>query len=364
LNADQVWGKHKYVTVIKKYILKLINVAYYQIDEYKKINSKELKIVNKCTLNEDRKNQLELMVWNSDGYLEFISDTDWIIKGRENYEGSKPLPILDYLEYHVTWNCNLKCKGCAHYCNVLSEPLLGNYDQFYKDIWRLGELFSNIKTFRLLGGEPLLNPEVGRFAKVVRDVFPNANIEVATNGLLIPSLDENILKTLKECEIIFDVSFYPPTKQRINSIISIFQLYGFRYRISPSKSEFYCLKSTKEHKKIRKAFKHCPAKGCHSLYDGKISVCGIPTIWNTMNGYVGFDYLLSDSDFIDIYEVNDGCLINDIFSLSIPFCRYCHTWDVCWFEWEGWSEKVFPEDGNEEELEKWIYYKDSPYKNQ
>lgn len=73
------------------------------------------------------------------------------------------LPELMQIEFHLADHCNLNCKGCTHFSNLVKEPVLADYEQFRQDLRRLSGLFSNIYEIFLLGGEPLLNPDAGNF---------------------------------------------------------------------------------------------------------------------------------------------------------------------------------------------------------
>ena len=60
-------------------------------------------------------------------------------------------PMLDYIEYEVASNCNLNCKGCTHYSNLIKEKTFGDYSQFKKDLEQIKTLFCGVERIRLLG---------------------------------------------------------------------------------------------------------------------------------------------------------------------------------------------------------------------
>ena len=93
-----------------------------------------------------------------------------------------------------------------------------------------------------MGGEPLLNKDIGEIIIRIRELLPLSNIIIVTNGLLLPKLDVNILKTIKENDVSFDVSEYKPTKKIVPKIISLLNEWDIRYRIKSMKSDaFYKL---------------------------------------------------------------------------------------------------------------------------
>lgn len=65
------------------------------------------------------------------------------------------LPELMQLEVHLADHCNLNCKGCSHFSNLVSSAKFADFNQFRKDILQLTHYFSQIHTFFLLGGENL-----------------------------------------------------------------------------------------------------------------------------------------------------------------------------------------------------------------
>lgn len=86
------------------------------------------------------------------------------------------------------------------------------------DIEILKDKFTHIIKFFLLGGEPFLNPEINTYVTETRKLLPYTMIQVVTNGLLIPKLDGDVLKTLYDNDIIVSVSEYLPTHRMIKDI--------------------------------------------------------------------------------------------------------------------------------------------------
>lgn len=63
------------------------------------------------------------------------------------------MQYLDYLETHIINKCNLNCKGCSHFSNIVDdEDAPVDITVFEKDFARLSELFDHIFTIRLMGG--------------------------------------------------------------------------------------------------------------------------------------------------------------------------------------------------------------------
>ena len=113
--------------------------------------------------------------------------------------------VLPHLEMHIADSCNLKCKGCAHFSPIFNQSL-PVYEECMNDIRIMKEKVSHIIRFYILGGEPLLNPELERYVTGIRGELPKTNIWLVTNGLLIPNLPDHTLMTMAENRIVVSIS--------------------------------------------------------------------------------------------------------------------------------------------------------------
>ena len=83
-------------------------------------------------------------------------------------------PVLSYIEFHVTDCCNLKCKNCGHHANEVKEMAFASLTVFEEALAGLAGKFENVDVFRLMGGEPLLAPNIHQYAELVLKYFPSA----------------------------------------------------------------------------------------------------------------------------------------------------------------------------------------------
>ncbi|MBD5489835.1 MAG: 4Fe-4S cluster-binding domain-containing protein [Lachnospiraceae bacterium] len=251
------------------------------------------------------------------------------------YEIDIMKPRLDYYEYHVSWHCNLKCKGCIHFSNVAKKEF-GDLEKYKKDICRLKELFWGVRMIRLMGGEPLLNRELSDFCIATRNVFPDSNIRVATNGLLIPNLDAEVLKVMSENGIGFDITQYPPTEELKERIELKCIESNVRFSMTPLRDKFYDSNNLAGDSDGELEWKHCMSNDCHFLEDGHIAVCALPILHEKYRSVLNSKLEICDGDIIDLYDERlDGFSLNDRLSKPIPMCRYCNARTPKWFEWQG-----------------------------
>lgn len=98
--------------------------------------------------------------------------------------------MIHYIETHITEACNLKCRGCSHF-SVFAKPKHKDIEEFRREFERLHEL-GEIQIIRLMGGEPLLNPNFMDYLRIARQYFPNSTISLVTNGLLKDRIDQHL----------------------------------------------------------------------------------------------------------------------------------------------------------------------------
>ena len=60
------------------------------------------------------------------------------------YPYKEVLPELMQLEFHLADHCNLNCKGCSHFSNLVPQPVFPDKEQFVRDLQQLTGYFSQI----------------------------------------------------------------------------------------------------------------------------------------------------------------------------------------------------------------------------
>lgn len=234
-------------------------------------------------------------------------------------------PRLDYIEYHISFHCNLNCKGCSHFSNLIKEPRFGNAESFRRDMERLSELFWGIGKIRLMGGEPVLNPELPQFVYIARSYFPDADIRVVSNGLMIRETDTELFKAMRECAVYFDVSMYPPTKGCISRLDDICKKEQVMLTVTPEVGEFGASLNPKGDSNPAESYDKCPARHCVYLQDGKVSTCAMPQLIDIYNDHFGCNIKPGTSDVTDIYDPSiKGIDIIERTKRPMEICRYCY----------------------------------------
>lgn len=246
---------------------------------------------------------------------------------------------LHYLETHLVDHCNLKCKGCGHFSS-LSEKRYTDVDIFKRDLMRLSGLFDNISRIRLMGGEPLLHPDVLGFVKSSRLAFPNADIWVVTNGLLLHKQSEEFWQECSRNRVILEISGYP-IKLDFEAIEKNSEKYDVRIHMLKTETFLKVINPVGDSNPAT-AFRLCQEMfKCPFLQEGRIFPCGVPALIHIFNKFFEKNIPVSELDYIDIHDDIKGSDILDFLNRPIPMCRWCLLHRPV-FEW-GITQKKMDE---------------------
>ncbi|GHV07385.1 hypothetical protein FACS189485_17650 [Spirochaetia bacterium] len=119
----------------------------------------------------------------------------------------KPRKQLRF-QINLTDHCNLNCAGCTAFSPLAEEKYM-DVDCFEHDCARLSELAGGkIELIDLLGGEPLLHPEIVRIVEIARKYF-DGDINIVTNGVLLTKMSEVFWHVCHKNDIGIIISGYP-----------------------------------------------------------------------------------------------------------------------------------------------------------
>ena len=255
----------------------------------------------------------------------FIND---FIKGEcialRNMQIDKMLPSV---EMHITDYCNLNCVGCVHFSPIF-EKKNPDFNRRIKDLYKLKELFGDsILIISLLGGEPLLNSQVTNYMKVAREVFPDSEIELVTNGLLLPNMKEVFFETSHDNNITLVVSEYFPTHKIISKIVDRFNYYKIDYQIRTfdEKQWFNKPLSTKKNSKYEKL---CISNGCIAVCEGEIARCPTLLYISRLNDEFGTKFPIEG--IINLEDQYDERILIEKLKKKVPLCDYCIKNEIQW----------------------------------
>jgi organic radical activating enzyme len=234
-------------------------------------------------------------------------------------------------EIHITEHCNLNCKCCTHFSSIAKEAYL-NQNTFEKDCKRLSLITKRISQIRLLGGEPLLHPQLTTFCDIARKYFRHAQIHITTNGILLLKQAEEFWENCRKNKISIAISNYPIHINR-----EAIEIRASQYKVPLIYDQ--TVRSTDDEKKklmykipldlrgkqnIKEMYLHCP-HDCITLRDGKLYRCCTIAHIRFFNEYFNENIDITEGDYIDIYKAKTEKDILEYLQGPYAFCRYCQT---------------------------------------
>jgi hypothetical protein len=257
---------------------------------------------------------------------------------------------LPYLELHLTDHCNLNCKGCGHYCPIAS-PNYADIKQHERDMRRLSELFHNIRMIRLMGGEPLLHPQPASFIAVTRRFFPQADIRLVTNGILLPNASDIFWRTCRDTHTTIDLTVYPPLRSRIEDFRALCKSWDVCLNAKEVEL-FHAHMNLSGNSDERRAFSICRDKYyCPFLQNNHLYPCAKTALIHYFNER--FNYHIPVHSGVDIHShFPSGRKVLQLLNRPISTCKYC-SYDFVPFvwtkscqmssEWDAEAQKNFTE---------------------
>jgi len=185
------------------------------------------------------------------------------------------------LEMNVSLACNLKCEYCSHFGRQMKGVIpLDELSLWYKT-WNHRIVPENV---RIMGGEPLLHPNLIEIIAMTRNDWPDSSVELITNGLLVPKMSDGFFASILENEIKMTISRHfdgLEFDRLFESRIKILTGHGIKPNISQSDKswrKYYRLNDQGQAIPFQsdpvKAWQNCfVKKRCTTLLDNKLYRC-------------------------------------------------------------------------------------------
>ena len=231
-------------------------------------------------------------------------------------------PIIPYIEVHLVDHCNLNCKGCSHF-SPFADRVFADISQYIKDIKQLSRLASNIRKIRLLGGEPLLHPNITVFISTTRKYFPDADIQIVSNGILLSTMKEKFWQNCQQAKISVELNIAPPFYKKQETWTKMIKDRRLRVYVG-KKMDFIDFIDVKGSSEEKENFKRCRKRfpSFPMLKEGKIYNCFIPATVHYFNKKYGTK--IPNAEYINIHDSHvDGWDILKQINTSTQACKYC-----------------------------------------
>jgi len=230
------------------------------------------------------------------------------------------------LEAHIVDHCNLTCAEC---CSL--SPLLPKWWATPKELARdlqIATRYLEPRTFKLVGGEPLLHPKISEMARVARDSGIAPRISLTTNGVLLDRTDDALWEALDA----MTVSLYPSPALSAETIERATQRAAhFGVEMNWKRQEQFVIMDKGERctdeATTEDIYKRCWLRErCHTIRNGLFYTCTRPPHMRTL-----FDE--NESFSHDGYSLVDGASARGLVAYltreqPLEACAYCHGGDA------------------------------------
>lgn len=251
---------------------------------------------------------------------------------------AKPKRKRLFFDVHICDHCNLNCKSCTNFCPIAEKKFV-DLGVLERDFKRLSELTNRKCDVSLIGGEPLLHPDIIKIFDMTRQYF-DCGAQMVTNGMLLANRPDEFWQSCGKNKIKIVVSVYP-IKIDEEKIIAQARKHKVKLAALDRTDESSWYKHTWDlscGQDAEKAYRKCPwGNVCIYLEDGKLDPCGFPLLTKHFNKYFDkSEYKFAEpteDDYVDIFKVNSLDEILEKLANPIPYCRYC-TLNFAYSKWE------------------------------
>jgi MoaA/NifB/PqqE/SkfB family radical SAM enzyme len=218
---------------------------------------------------------------------------------------------------------------------------------FKRDCLRISELGKEkIKEIRLLGGEPLLHPQLCDVIDIIGTLFNKNVVTIVTNGILLLEQKNIFWNICSKYNAKICITKYP-VKINFKAIEKMARKYSVNLvyygNTDVQIKTMHCIPLDLSGMQ-KKSFDLCfNANNCPQLRDGKIFPCATAAYFEYFNDFFCKNIQTSTEDYIDIYKTKTIDEILAFLCHPVPFCRYCKTQKtIRGIKW-GISEKEISE---------------------
>lgn len=256
-----------------------------------------------------------------------------------------------YLEVPITTKCSLNCKECNNLIQYYQNPK--NYDakQVISDIKRICGVSKRIKILRILGGEPLVHPNLFIILDELKKINKIEHIEIVTNGTLI--FDDKCVRLLKSNKFSIDISNYGEHSIKYSELIRQLKRKRIRYHTQEEQKAWKALSSCRCRERslteLKNVFAAC-TEDCHSLLNGELHLCARSSHGTDL----GLIRKCSE-EYVWVRKIHKkGQLKKQIYDLlnrkQITACNYCDLFQIDKIETISSAEQISKKAANDRML--------------
>ncbi len=237
--------------------------------------------------------------------------------------------FLNYFCTSIVSHCNLNCRYCDHFVPLAKERYF-SVEELSKHFKKLSSEIE-VSSIGIMGGEPLLHPNIKEILKMFRNIFPypRTNLAIYTNGIKLNSMGEDFWECCNKNKIHIFISKFPlnidfsqsfKNAKKYNVIVRYYGAKTGEYKTMYKMA--LDLSGSQNYEEMHKV---CWQKGfCTYFQDGRLYKCTTVGNIQNFNTYFNKNLEVTTEDYIDIYKIKNIKKIKQYFDNPIPFCKYCN----------------------------------------
>jgi MoaA/NifB/PqqE/SkfB family radical SAM enzyme len=231
------------------------------------------------------------------------------------------------VEYNLTEHCNLRCRGCGHASPIFPEKF-ASLAAFHADLEALAEVFHSDE-LRIVGGEPLLHPQLLDFLREARRIGIADRIVLYTNGVLLHGASAELWQSVDEIYL----SVYPGVRRRLDESecerlcrengvkLTIYRAAHFEQMTVNNRIE--------DGELVQAIYDNCKQRAetsCHTAYEGRFYKCPVAAFTKARLARSGIAFPEQESDWVDLHdEANLERQLETYLTSTSPLtaCSFC-----------------------------------------
>ena len=178
-------------------------------------------------------------------------------------------------EVNIVEHCNLRCRSCTHLSPVLPKHFV-DPGALSSDLTTLARSY-HANVLKILGGEPLLHPNLLDVIMAARESQVAEKMEIWTNGLLLPRMERRVWEAVDSVRI----SLYPGRSLKQHQLDRCIDLahrnnVPIRYKRYQAFQESYSEQGTDDPSLVKRIYATCNEAHrwrCHTVANGWFFKC-------------------------------------------------------------------------------------------
>jgi organic radical activating enzyme len=238
---------------------------------------------------------------------------------------------VEAFELHVTEHCNLRCAHCCNTSPYLPHKTLD--PAHIADTLATMSAVLQADVFKIMGGEPLLHPQITEVLRVVRASGVASVVRLFTNGLLLSRMDDDFWRALDQLTVSTYASA-PVRREHLALIEDKADRFGVVLNVKPVQHFSQVMHDVRRHDDaaVQKTWDSCWLRHrCLVARDGRFYICTRAAYLEDLHERVQLSEpfedprarRLADSVALDDPQLGDQLLALLNRSEPLHSCRFC-----------------------------------------